>query len=512
MDLVKDYINIKKNISKNSSHFNITNDIIVPDFKPDIKKVLECYHDILIKDISFDNTKVTIVGAINYTLIYYSANFELNSIDHTAKFSHEISLSNIPENSVFDATINIENSEYELLNEKRIILKHIAVVSLKHNQQLKIDVISDIQDDDNMEILKENVCLPNYLGQNNEKLFFKENIEIEQNYPPLDQILKHNFNIKKTTYKIVDNKILVSGVFECTILYLPYDSRKNLSSITFEKNLSQVVNMPDISPDAKIDCNIKISDINFNILENSDGEHRIINCEAIFDVGVSAIVPKNITLVSDAYGFSDLVELDKETIYFDNIKDTLSENFYFKNTLNLNSPSADIKIYDVNTKILFSDYKLIDDQIVIDGILNISTLFQDDTDEENFKILDQEYPFKHILDCKIPPNMQSVSFKLTMQNIDYNINIENNLEFKININISAIIFFNDSSSITTNISKTPLDNKNVDNKPSIIVYFVRENDSLWSIAKKYLTTVNHIKITNGLTNDSLTPNQQLLIL
>ena len=125
MELITDCINIKKNISKNSSHFNITTDIIVPDFKPDIKKVLECYQDVLVKDISFDNNKVIIVGTINYNLLYYSSNYVLNSINHISKFSHEISLSNIPPNSIFDATVNIENSEYELLNENNQVLLNL---------------------------------------------------------------------------------------------------------------------------------------------------------------------------------------------------------------------------------------------------------------------------------------------------------------------------------------------------------------------------------------------------
>lgn len=510
MELITDCINIKRNISTNSSHFNITTDIIIPDSKPDIKKILECYQDTFIKDISFDNNKVTIIGTINYTLLYYSPDYILNSINHISKFSHEISLPNIPENSIFDVSINIENSEYELLNEKRIIIKHIANTTLIHNEQTQINIISDVSCDDNLELLKESISLPHYLGHNNEKLFFKENIEIEQNYPSIEQILKHNFNIKNTTYKIVDNKILVSGIFECTILYFTCNSKNSIKSYTFEKNLSQVINMPDISNDSKLDCSITVSDINLNILENSDGEQRIIDCEAIFDIKISAYMYKNINHVEDAYGFSDMISVNKESIQFDNIKDMLNENFYVKNTLNLNSPSADLKIHDFNTKILFSEYKIIDNQIVIEGILNISTLFQDDTEEENFKVLEREYPFKHILETS--PNMQSLSFKLNIQNLDYNINIENNLEFKININITAIIFCTESRNITTNISQMPIDNKNSDDKPSIIVYFARENDSLWSIAKKYLTTVNNIKITNGIVNDSITPNQQILII
>lgn len=513
IELLKDYIYVKKNISTTTSHFSITTDIVLPDFKPNLNKILDCYNDILIKEIAPESTKVIVSGIINYNLLYYSDDYELNSVTYSSKFSHEISLSNISENSIFDAKIQIENGEYEILNTRRVLLKHVAQVVFNHSQRNEIAIVSDINSDDTaVQVLKENVYVPNYLGLAEEKLFLKENIELEPQYPNIGQIIKYKPIIKKIAHKIVDDKVIVNGVFSCKLLYFSEDNTSQIETFEFEKNISQVISVPQISDTANCNPSIKLSDISFNKLENTDGENRIVDIEAIFDVCVVSNLSRNIINIADAYSFSTGISVARETISFDDICANLSENFYFKNTLNLKSSCPNLKILDVDVSISFSEYKLIDNDFIIDGIISISTLFEDNSDAEPFKVLSQEYPFRHILDYTYPDNVKYCTFTIDVQNVDYNINIENNLEFKINLNVNAYVYSSRSSTVTTGLSEGILDNKYLDNKPSVIVYFANENDSLWSIAKKYLTTTESLKTTNGLTNDTILPNQQVIII
>ena len=348
IELLKDYIYIKKNISTTTSHFSITTDVILPEFKPSLTKIIECYNDIFLKDIICENNKVVISGIINYNLLYYSDNLELNSISHSSKFSHEMSLSNLPENSFFDAKIKIENAEYEILNNRRVLLKHIAKVTLEHSQKNEIEIVSDINDyGNNVQVLKETVYVPNYLGQEEEKLFLKENIELEPQYPTISQIITHTTQIKEISHKIVDDKVIVSGVFLCNLLFFSEDNQTSLESYTYEKNISSIINVPNISDTAICNSSIRLSDISLNVLENADGEKRIIDIEAIFDACVVANMSKNIINIADAYSFTSGIDVDRKTISFNDISSTLSENFYFKNTLDLKSSCPNIKIHSV---------------------------------------------------------------------------------------------------------------------------------------------------------------------
>ena len=46
---------------------------------------------------------------------------------------------------------------------------------------------------------------------------------------------------------------------------------------------------------------------------------------------------------------------------------------------------------------------------------------------------------------------------------------------------------------------------------SVVVYSVKSGDSLWSIAKKFGTTIDSIKTANDLSDDMIYPMQQLII-
>lgn len=511
MELQKNFVHVKKNVSRNSSHFNITTDVVIPEFKSTIKKILACYENTLVRDISSENNKVTISGLINYNIIYFSPNYTLDSISYSSKFSHEISLPTISDNSILDATVTLESSEYELLGEHRILLKHVAVAVLDHHQRIKIDVLSDIPDND-VQLLRNNLTIPNYLGHVCEKLFLKEDVELDRQNPSIYQILNSDTNIKKISHKIVDDKVLVSAIFTCNVLYLTDNINSPVASFQFEKNLSQVVNIPKLSDSASLDCSIELSDFSLNTTENSDGEQNIIDCEAIFDVHVYASSPKTIPHVQDAYAFSSDIQLEKETVSLHDIKQIIDENFYLKNTLPLNSNSTNISVHNVSTRILFSEYKILNDELIIEGIVNVSAFLFDDSDQEKFKVLKQEYPFKHALNYTCHPDTELYTYQLSIDNVDYNINIENNLEFKLNLYVRTKVLCNKAITLTTNISNTPIDPSSQKNRPGLIVYFAKEDDTVWSVAKKYSTTVDSIKNINGLTCDSLPPHQQILIM
>ena len=58
----------------------------------------------------------------------------------------------------------------------------------------------------------------------------------------------------------------------------------------------------------------------------------------------------------------------------------------------------------------------------------------------------------------------------------------------------------------------PIDQKRKRELPSVTGYVVKKEDTLWSIAKNYYTTIENIKAYNELESDTLEPGERLVIL
>jgi LysM repeat protein len=57
----------------------------------------------------------------------------------------------------------------------------------------------------------------------------------------------------------------------------------------------------------------------------------------------------------------------------------------------------------------------------------------------------------------------------------------------------------------------PLSMEEVEKRPSIVGYIVKPEDDLWSLAKRYSTSVDAIKELNDVSGEKLKPGDRLLI-
>ena len=55
------------------------------------------------------------------------------------------------------------------------------------------------------------------------------------------------------------------------------------------------------------------------------------------------------------------------------------------------------------------------------------------------------------------------------------------------------------------------ENSGNNNSSSLVIYFVKEGDTLWQIGRKYYVSVDKIKEVNQLTSEDITPGDKLLI-
>ena len=65
--------------------------------------------------------------------------------------------------------------------------------------------------------------------------------------------------------------------------------------------------------------------------------------------------------------------------------------------------------------------------------------------------------------------------------------------------------------VITNVELTPISMEEMERRPGIVGYIVKDGDELWNLAKNYMTTIEGIKEINELESDSIKAGDKLLI-
>ena len=85
------------------------------------------------------------------------------------------------------------------------------------------------------------------------------------------------------------------------------------------------------------------------------------------------------------------------------------------------------------------------------------------------------------------------------------------VEVKAVITLDFLVLQPVTEPVITGASVKPMDMKKLQELPGIVGYIVQPEDSLWTIAKKFHTTVGNIITTNELADDQVKEGQRLLL-
>ena len=99
---------------------------------------------------------------------------------------------------------------------------------------------------------------------------------------------------------------------------------------------------------------------------------------------------------------------------------------------------------------------------------------------------------------------------ITLCGIAFVLGVDGNLEVRAELDISAVIFSSQTQAITADIT-LDTENQKRQSYAALTIYFAREGESVWDIARRYNTTADAILAQNALDGDTLTQNCKLLI-
>lgn len=511
VELIKDLLKIDQVIGKDEIQALVEGEITVPETKPKINKVLKIDGDVEVTGTKIAKGKIIVNGIVNFNILY-STDDELQSVhnlDASTDFNEEIEIEGVNEGIVTDIKANVEHIDYNQAGDTSISVKTVISIIGKAIFDNTIDIIKDIKGADGIQVLKENITYNDVMGTNTSSTLVKEAFELEEQMPDIIDILRIDTKAYEKETKVVDDKVIVAGVVVCSIIYFGDDEENKINYINHEIPFTHFVELPGAEKD--MDCGLKLSsyDVNYEVKEDINGTLRIIDIESTVKVSAKVYRQVEKEVAVDTYSTNKKFDIKKqEVVVSENIGQSTSKEI-IKGALDRGKEIIK-NIYNVSGRSLITDYKIMEGKVIIEGLLEVDMLYQV---EENNEIKDarHEIPFKAYVDIEQIDDELDLEVENILEDISYKKINSHEVEVEASVNNYVSVNRIKKINIVTEAVET---GETIDrfSRPSITIYIVQKDDTLWDIAKRYNTTVEEIISTNNIVSpENIMPGEKIII-
>ena len=515
LELVKETAKVSRIIGKESAKTIVENDIIVPDVKPDIARILVLDGDVYISGSEAAQGRVLVNGSIRYKILYTADDQELSirSINASSRFDYSLDMPDVKQGMKCRIKCDIEHIDYEILNGRKVNVKTVLNVEAKVSQELEQLIAYDLAGSENVRVLKDNFTMIRYTGSGGVDSTIRETMEVPAGKPAIREILRCDVKVSGKDYKIDENRIIAKGELNVSTLYLADDAAGSIQFMEHEVPFVQPVELPGISENAVCSVEYGILGTEYEAVENGDGELRSLRIETALNLSAEGFYKSETQVIADAYSLNARLILDKGRLKMEDIASENKEQVVLKEIINVGEESPAIsEVFNVLCKPGLSGYKIAEDRVIIEGYVGGRILYLADNAEQPVTCVEREIPFKHAAAAKGLAPDASCDIGLDIEHSSYSIISPREVELRLVLGVTSRVVRQVEVPVIERIAESPMEERKSGVRPSIVIYFAQPGDNLWKIAKRYLTTTEEIiKLNNLAESDAISPGQQVII-
>lgn len=512
LDVIKENLEYEQLFADNTAEGMLRGEYLIPDTHPDVIKVLMVEAKPLVTNKEVMQDRVFVEGQVEYLVIYTAREEEgegVHTVTYNDKFSNYIDVPGAEHRMICDAECEFEHISANIVNERKISIESVLTVTCNVYKQDSLEYVKGVEGSGDIEMKKRTEIFDRVIYTKKLDLSAKTKIKIGMDKPQIGKIIKCNGTIHKKEVKLGEDKVQVSCFCKIDLVYKALDSRE-LISLEDDVFVSREEEAEGVLPEMTPVFDLRLISMEYNVGEDDLGEARVIEVEALIDGNIKVVNKENVDVIEDAYSPTRNMELKKGIVDMTMLHGMGNNETIIKDNIEPSPSSGEpIQIVNVAGKVVSVENKIVDNKVVVDGIVKVDVLYKTSDNENLIGKTDAEIPFTVSVDIKdITPDMKAV-VKSWLENIQATIEAHT-IGIKAIIGTMAKVFALAKKECVFGIEEK--EGEKPVKKASVSIYSVQNGDTLWSLAKKFNTTVGDILKINGLDDsEPICINQKLIM-
>lgn len=512
-------------------------DIIVPDVKPDIMRILHCDAIAHITDKNIVNDKLIFEGESAITILYLadgdkSGDLRSVSVHHHFKHAMDFKVTEegiLPENMQIDADLQVQNVDFVLVNSRKFCAKILMglEVSLIAKQDIEacIGLASDTtpegQPGEGQQIVgrsltdedlqkKFSTMNANYRHIVAERdLVARDVLEVPVGKSAIGEVLRVDAKVSNSDSKAAGDKVLLKGDVLVNVLYIGEDGE--LNCMEHAVPYSEIVSVnEEIMDDSRCVIACAVTNMAYNPQQDSDGDVRLLGV----DIGLHAILRMDhkvsLDVLDDVYSTRRDLEAQRNKVRLTRMVDCVSGTLTISDSIQSDVPHI-TQVYNVIARPQITSGRIEGSKIMVEGIVDADVIFITGSADLPICAVRREIKFAHSFETGSPHSDAGLDcdIHVELQHMSYALGLNGDVDLRGVLSIEVQVLKTCDQIYVSDIIEKESQDDRTDSKPYYLrVYYAKEGDTVWSIAKKYRIKVDDLVDRNG---EEMTAGKRLVL-
>ena len=481
-------------------------DISLPDYCPDISRILKCRITPKINSRTVSSGTLSIDGTAFILLLYVDGEKnEIRSYEHPVPFQKEVNVGPKTENGVISILTNVDYVNSRAVTQRKVDVHGALGLQVAITSRRPVDIVSDV-DGGGLETLGASLPATTLISTGEKYLVLSDELEIASGKQPIRSILRSDARAILSDCKMISNKVIVKGEVLISSLYSGEEDGK---LETYENTLpySQVIDIDGIQEDCSCSVHLEVVSLELRPRTNMNGESRTLGVSVKLLIIVKAYCSTEIPVLYDAYSTEYEMTLEKADIPLEKIVCDMSETYLCKKTLDM-PESVLTSVIDLWCETLVKTVRNEENQLVIAGVVLLCILGKDAEGAPVYheRAVDYEYQYGMSTtprQMRCEPEVAAVAASYTFTGADQ-------LEVRVELSVSARVFEQTHALVLTELALDESKPKAV-SSAALYIYYAGPGENVWDIARRYNTSVDEVVDVNHLSSHILPEKTMLLI-
>ena len=482
-----------------------TAETIVPDYCPDIARIIETDGKVYLHSRELRDGKAEISGTVRVTVLYTpDGESGVRTLEFAIPFTAESDSRALPGCQHLTAETETEFLEARMLNPRKIFTHCKLVTRLTGYQRKPLEFCTDTEAEPGLQVEKrqegQHAILLTHIAEKD--FTFTEEMDLSPGREGAAELLTSQISSTVTETKIVGSKLIFKGIFSVSLLYRDNDGA--FASAVSELPFSQIMEVEGASEETAAAVQLQLTGTDFQI-DGADDEGRQIAVTFYFHAAAFLRAERELTLLSDLYSTAYDMTYDAAPLELTSFCETMSRRQTVREVLEIGVVAEAILSLTVSCGAVSVSREGGMASLRTGAVIQALYLDEGGVPLMTERCVDITCQMELPEDCRISAKAvcpEEVQGSLGDRGIE--------VRFPVDFRIEAA-----SRVKRVCVTAAKLDTekpKDLSGAPSLVLRCLGKQESAWDLAKRHNTTIPTILAANQLETEADIPLEKLLLI